>query len=89
MAADPRLEIPTVMPQREAFQPLRVEGFGVGQRRGVLPPPKPVNAAHTRYGHNGRPGLASRAMAPTVGISSTSERSTAQLRPPNLVVAMV
>ena len=54
-----------------------------------LPPPSPVSAAHTRYGHSGSPGLASNTMVPTVGISSTSAENMVQLRPPNLAVANV
>jgi hypothetical protein len=54
-----------------------------------LPPPKPANAAHTRYGHNGRPGCASNHMVPTVGINNTNAENTVQLRPPNVAVARV
>ena len=54
-----------------------------------LPPPRPASAAHTRYGHSGRPGLASSTMVPTVGIRSTSAENMVQLRPPNLAVANV
>src|SRR3954467_9844654 len=54
-----------------------------------LPPPKPASAAHTRYGHSGRPGGASSHIVPTVGISSTNAENTVQLRPPKVAVASV
>lgn len=54
-----------------------------------LPPPKPANAAHTRYGHSGRPGLARSSRVPMVGINSTTAENMVQLRPPNLAVANV
>jgi hypothetical protein len=54
-----------------------------------FPPPKPASAAHTRYGHSGRPGWASSHMVPTVGISNTNAENTVQLRPPNVAVASV
>ena len=54
-----------------------------------LPPPKPASAAHTRYGHSGRPGWASSHIVPRVGISSTNAENTVQLRPPKVAVASV
>src|SRR3954470_17333804 len=54
-----------------------------------LPPPKPASAAHTRYGHSGRPGWASSHIVPSVGISSTNAENTVQLRPPKVAVASV
>src|SRR4051812_36259878 len=54
-----------------------------------LPPPKPASAAHARYGHKGRPGLASNHIVPSVGISSTNAENTVQLRPPKVAVASV
>ena len=54
-----------------------------------LPPPNPASAAHTRYGHSGRPGIGQQHMVPTVGISSTNAENTVQLRPPNVAVASV
>ncbi|CFR74142.1 Uncharacterised protein [Mycobacterium tuberculosis] len=54
-----------------------------------LPPPRPASAPHTRYGHSGKPGLASNRMLPTVGINSTSAEKMVQLRPPNFAVANV
>ncbi|CNJ82938.1 Uncharacterised protein [Mycobacterium tuberculosis] len=54
-----------------------------------LPPPRPVSAAHSRYGHNGSPGWASNAMVPTVGIRSTTAENMVQFRPPKRAVANV
>src|SRR5579875_76164 len=54
-----------------------------------LPPPKPANAAHTRYGHSGKPGWASSHIVPTVGISRTKAENMVQLRPPKVAVASV
>jgi hypothetical protein len=52
-----------------------------------FPPPNPVNAAHTRYGHSGSPGWANSTIVPMVGISSTIAEKIAQLRPPKIAVA--
>src|SRR5262249_34744317 len=54
-----------------------------------LPPPNPVSAAHTRYGHSGRPGLASSTTVPTPGSSRTNAENMVQLRPPKVAVASV
>src|ERR1700675_49276 len=54
-----------------------------------LPPPRPASAAHTRYGHSGKPGLASSSRVPIVGINSANAENMVQLRPPNLAVANV
>src|SRR5262245_55348740 len=54
-----------------------------------LPPPSPVSAAHSRYGHSGRPGGASSHIVTGVGISSTNAENIVQLRPPKVAVARV
>jgi hypothetical protein len=51
-----------------------------------LPPPIPVSAAHTTYGHSGRPGWANSTIVPTVGISSTNAEKIVQSRPPKIAV---
>ncbi|CFE58458.1 Uncharacterised protein [Mycobacterium tuberculosis] len=52
-----------------------------------LPPPKPVRAAHTRYGHSGSPGWVNNTVVPMAGISNTIAEKVAQLRPPKIALA--
>jgi hypothetical protein len=51
-----------------------------------LPPPNPVRAAHTTYGHSGKPGWANSTIVPTVGMSSTNAEKIAAARPPKIAV---
>jgi hypothetical protein len=42
--------------QRRAFESVREKALALLAEAAKLPPPIPLNAAQTRYGHNGSPG---------------------------------
>ena len=52
-----------------------------------LPPPIPVNPAHTKYGHSGSPGWANNTIAPMTGTTSANDENMAKVRPPKIAVA--